>query len=311
MPLPIPPLSAPPPLPPAPLTALIQLEGAPLNGGRSSGGALLPLERAAGGDTPVIPFDSAAGPVRLLLDTGASSTMVTPALARRLGLASRTLTLSPSALAGGGRDCDAEQARRTVLPPLRLKGLRLEEVEALLLPIAALPKGVDGVLGVPSLRRLPVWVDPRAGFLALGPPALRAAAQAGAPALRLPLRLHRGVPLLTLRGEKGPIPALADSGAEGLFLSPALAARLPPLGPPRPLRLVGICGEQTVRRQSFAGLGLPGEPTTTGGRPLEGIVTTNPIFIQLGVEAIVGQELLRERPQLWRLDQTAPRLLLW
>jgi hypothetical protein len=295
----------------ATLTAVVQLEGGPLPGGRHRGGARIPLERAVGGDTPVLPFQSAAGPVRLLLDTGASSTMVTPALARRLGLASKPLPPSRDGLAGGGRDCAQQRPRRTALPPLSLGGLRLEGVEALLLPIAALPPEVDGVLGVPSLRRLPVWVNPRAAVLALGPQALHAAAEAGAPALELPLRLHRGVPLFALRGEPGPIPALADTGAEGLFLSPALAARLPALGDPQPLRLVGICGEQTVSRRRFAGLGLPGERLADTSRPLEGIVTANPIYAQLGVEAIAGQELLRQRPQLWRLDAAVPRLLLW
>jgi hypothetical protein len=212
------------------IAALIQLQAPPLSGGQATGGALLPLERAAGGDTPVLPFRSGATVVRLLLDTGASSTMVTPALARRLALASQPLPPRSAGLAGGGDRCDLPQPRRTALPPLTLGGLRLQGVEALLLPIVALPPGVDGVLGVPSLRRLPVWVDPRAGQLALGPAALRAAAGAGAPALGLKLRLHRGVPLLNLRGEGGAIPALADTGAEGLFLSPALAGRLPPWG---------------------------------------------------------------------------------
>ena len=300
----------PPPLP-AP-AALLQLDGAPVDGGRVRGGARLPLERAAGGDTPVLPFQAPAGSVRLLLDSGASSTMVTPALARRLGLASRPMPEGAAALAGGGGDCALPAARRTTLPTLSLAGLRIERLEALLLPIAALPPGVDGVLGVPTLRRLPVWVDPSGGGgLALGPPALQAAASAGAPRLRLPLRLHRGVPLLELQGEGRPIPALVDSGAEGLFLSPSLAGRLAPLGTAQPLRLVGVCGEQPVSRRAYAGLGLPGEPPASLEHPIEGIVTTNPIFEQLGVEAIAGQELLRHRRQLWRLDAPRPELLLW
>jgi hypothetical protein len=43
----------------------------------------------------------------------------------------------------------------------------------------------------------------------------------------------------------------------------------------------------------------------------EAILTTNPVFALLGVEAIVGQELLRIRGQLWRLDTDPPRLELW
>jgi hypothetical protein len=75
-----------------------------------------------------------------------------------------------------------------------------------------------------------------------------------------------------------------------------------------------------VRRQTLAGvafalepLGL--EPAALGPaaleQPREGIITENPIFSQLGVAAIVGQELLRQRPQLWRLDLQEPRLELW
>jgi hypothetical protein len=44
---------------------------------------------------------------------------------------------------------------------------------------------------------------------------------------------------------------------------------------------------------------------------VEAILTENPIFTELGVEAIVGQELLRQRRQLWRLDSQPPMLTLW
>ena len=128
--------------------------------------------------------------------------------------------------------------------------------------------------------------------------------------------------MLQLRTPVGLVPALADTGAEGLFLQPALAARLQPLGPAQPLRLVGFCGEQRVERRRFAGLGLapgPGWLASTPALPapgdvpagMEGIVTENPIFEQLGVEAILGQELLHRHRQLWRLDQARPELLLW
>jgi hypothetical protein len=85
---------------------------------------------------------------------------------------------------------------------------------------------------------------------------------------------------------------------------------------------VGFCGEQRVDRRHYAGIGLgprPGGPASVSGSPspgdalsgVEGIVTDNPIFAQLGVEAILGQELLHRHRQLWRLDQLRPELLLW
>ncbi len=301
--------------------ALIQLKGEPLAGGRFSGSARVPLERAAGGDTPVLTFASPQGVVRLLLDTGASSSMVTPDLAERLGLASTALPPDSFELAGAGSGCGSLRPRRTVLPPLGLGDsaagpgrLELTGAEALLMPVGALPAGVDGVLGAPSLRRLPVRIDPLQNQVSLGNAAL--SVQGTRPRLRVPLRWHKGVPLLDLTTVAGSVPALADTGAEGLFLSPGLAGKLHPFGRPRSLRLVGFCGEQTVQRQPFAGLVLPGEtlPGTNPGEavvPREGIVTDNPIFRQLGVGAIVGQELLRHRPQLWRLDRDPPLLELW
>jgi hypothetical protein len=201
-------------------------------------------------------------------------------------------------------------------------GLSLVGVEALMLPVAALPAGVDGVLGVPSLRLMPVAVDPLAQQLSLGPGALRPQ-----PRQTLPLRWHRGVPLLSLITVAGRVEALADTGAEGLFLSPALAARLHPLNQAESLAMVGFCGTQTVRRQTFAGVAFAPPVSASPGQqdsrqpvaleppgleqPREGIITENPIFSQLGVAAIVGQELLRQRPQLWRLDLKEPRLELW
>jgi hypothetical protein len=128
------------------------------------------------------------------------------------------------------------------------------------------------------------------------------------------------VPLVSLITVAGRVEALADTGAEGLFLSPALAARLHPLNQAESLVMVGFCGTQTVRRQTFAGVAfalepLALEPAALGPaaleQPREGIITENPIFSQLGVAAIVGQELLRQRPQLWRLDLQEPRLELW
>jgi hypothetical protein len=141
----------------------------------------------------------------------------------------------------------------------------------------------------------------------------------------VPLRWRQGVPLVGLKRDGARVDALADSGAEGLFLSPALAARLQPEGPAEPLKLVGVCGEQRVERRRFRGLDLPGAAaarpatgtgtatgtaTATATATVEGIVTDNPVFAALGVEAIAGQEWLRQHRQLWRLDLEPPQLLL-
>lgn len=207
-----------------------------------------------------------------LLDTGASATLVTPQAAARLALASTLVGSEGLELAGAGSGCQPLSPRRTPLPPLELQGsggpLRIRGVQALVMPVAALPPGIDGVLGAPSLRRLPFLVDPTAGRLHLGAAALPQQRQP--PRGRWRLQWRRGVPLLPVAGPAGLQPAPLDTGAEGLFLTPGLAAR-----------------------------------------PLTAIVTENPIFSQLAVELIVGQELLRDRRQRWRLDRQPPTLEVW
>lgn len=291
--------------------ALLQLSGTPLRGGRLRGSLSLPLERAAGGDTPVLTFSAAEHPLRLLLDTGATMTLLLPAAAARLGLRPRNEAKTAVTLAGGGLACGQLLPRRVELPPLRLTGpkdgeLRLEGAEALVLPVAALPAGVDGVLGVPSLRQLPFAIDPQAGWVRFGRSATRPKQRGDAAAISLPLRWRRGLPLLDLQGRRGPLAALADTGAEGLFLAPELLPELTALGPGERLTLVGVCGDQPVTRLPVLGVTLPG----TGASASAAILTPNPIFQELGVKAILGQELLRRHRQLWRLDLAEPRLEL-
>ena len=318
--------------------ALIQLSGPALQPGTMAGSALVPLERAPGGDTPVLTFVVAGGTrVRLLVDTGASTTLVSPALPERLGLSSSPVAPRAFELAGAGEGCRGLKPRRLRLPPLQLGdstspsggGLRLSGAEALVLPVGGLPADVDGVLGAPQLRQLPLWIDPHGSRLALGRQALQQAVPFAAPRhpaggpgpTTVPLRWRRGVPLLSLALDPDPsaaptspntlptaTPALADTAAEGLFITPDLAASLPALAPARPLLVAGACGLQPARRTLVLGPHLPG---LTSGTPVQAIVTANPVFRALGVEAIVGQELLRSHRQLWRLDTSPPTLQLW
>lgn len=295
--------------------ALIQVRGTPLAGGTPSGSVLVPLERASGGDTPVLSFSSPGGPVRLLVDTGASNHLVTPALAARLGLTSTPVPPEAFGLAGAGSECGDLRPRRAVLPPVQVTSgegaLRISGAEALVLPVPGLPDGIDGVLGAPLLRRLPLWIDPDGQRLALGAAALTAAASRRAgerqPPASIPLRWQKGVPVSRLLGPGGGVETLLDTGAEGLFVTPGLAGRLTPLGPAQALRITGFCGLQKASRLPMSGVGWPGEPL----KPVETVITENPVFAELGVEVILGQELLRNRGQLWRLDQSPPTLTLW
>ena len=301
--------------------ALIQTRGTPLQAGVMKGGGQVALERAEGGDTPILTFTSPRGPVRLLIDTGAAASMVTLALVQRLGLSQRPLPPEDFSLLGGGIACESLKIGSTFIPTLNLQAagegpsLQIEGMEALVIPGAPLPPRVDGVLGAPTLRQLPLAVDPRAEIVAIGGSALRWRQTMTSQPRVVPLIWRQGLPLLPLRvrlqsgGTIQTLHGLADTGAEGVFLTPELAERLTPQQVSQPARLVGVCGEQAVRRQRLLGLGTNLERSP--GEAVEAIILVNPVFARLKVEAIVGQGLLRSRRQLWRLDADPARLELW
>lgn len=143
------------------------------------------LERATGGDTPVLRFRTDRGAVvGFLVDTGASSSLITPAAAGRLGLASQPMPPQAFALAGAGNDCAELRPRRARLPMLRLDGqgprLLISGSEALVLPVPGLPSGIDGVLGAPCSGSFPSGSIHRPTSSASGrPPCRRPSGKAG------------------------------------------------------------------------------------------------------------------------------------
>ena len=144
------------------LAALVQLEGAPpprpLMEGSSRAAYAIPSD----GDTPILQFQTSTGdPVRLLIDTGASRSMVSQALIARLQLTTQPLNGGNFALAGAGSDCPTDPPRQAVLPPLQLGGLKIRELAVLVMPKLGVPPGTDGVLGASALRQLPMLIDPK------------------------------------------------------------------------------------------------------------------------------------------------------
>ncbi|MBM3726101.1 MAG: hypothetical protein FJW40_11825 [Acidobacteria bacterium] len=163
------------------------------------------------------------GPFRFLVDTGAESTVMDPALAARLGLAPTYRV----------ELVNANGARLT--PALRLRsmlveGRRIPEIEVLLTaPNAAraADSGIQGVLGANALAGLSYLLTPREGRLEL-----EASRPAGA---ALPFEDLGGRVVIkpSMAGE--PLALMLDSGASHLVLfkmpasmakTAAMAARL-------------------------------------------------------------------------------------
>jgi predicted aspartyl protease len=150
--------------------------------------------------------------LRMMVDTGSTSTLVAPALARALGL--EVIERVRVATLGG-----AQQVDRVRLGALRIGSTLLPGSTALVLDLPALlgPSlaGVDGLIGMPAWREQPVAFDFAQRRLLLGDDAVSLLKDAPA----LPLRLEAGLPVIELRlGARAPLPFLFDTGNAGALV---------------------------------------------------------------------------------------------
>jgi predicted aspartyl protease len=165
--------------------------------------------------------------VTLLLDTGATNTMLTPETARRLRIHPPADAPKQMAVVTGGQEVECVLAQ---LSSITVGQAVVENVQvgvALVLPEEPL---VDGVLGGDFLQRFTVTLDYAASRLRLDP-------QPGAPAPSppstaagrspVPLRIvNNRVLLRTVFNHQSPVTLLLDTGATQTLLHPDTATRV-------------------------------------------------------------------------------------
>ena len=153
------------------------------------------------------------GPFLLLVDTGATSSAVTPAVAQAAGVRpDHRVTLST---ATGDRVVPAGQTR------VRVGDVSATEVEVLILELETMRRidpRIQGVLGQSFLSRFPCLIDYRARRMWLGEEAMRRAEAMPAP---LPAETTEGrmtVPVI-VDGAAKPVRLVLDSGAAAMVLT--------------------------------------------------------------------------------------------
>jgi len=135
--------------------------GAPSRPRRSADETVIALTRIPGGWLTEVVINGAwTGP--LLLDTGASVTLVSPAVARAAGISigPDTQMVEVQGIAG-----------RTRGPIVTLSSIQVGEIEArgVRAVVVELPTGLNGLLGNSFLARYTFTLDPREGALRLQP----------------------------------------------------------------------------------------------------------------------------------------------
>ena len=181
------------------------------------------------------------GPFRFLLDTGASRSVVTESLARRVGAASGAAIMM---LTPGGQRVLQPAARLGTLRigPVRVVDLLVTRVEDDLLKAA---KDVEGIVGQDILAQAAYTIDYRRRSVVWH---LDGTIPAGT-RLRLDMAGGRALVSLPQRSDhEAALRMIPDTGADGLVLFARAGRRLPSVTPLDIALLRTVSGHQLVRR---------------------------------------------------------------
>ncbi|MGB3192294.1 MAG: retropepsin-like aspartic protease, partial [Limnoraphis sp.] len=150
------------------LNAIVQLKGLNFPPPQTQGQATIPLKRLEGSQVFTVELNLGNQSGEFLLDTGASTTMLSTPMVERLGLeggkkvANEQLT---SAVAGD--DCPEMSATVHQLPTVTIDRVRVEELRGLEFTNTLIPGELSGVLGMDFLRHFDLNLNPKTQQLKL------------------------------------------------------------------------------------------------------------------------------------------------
>lgn len=240
---------------------------------------------------------------RFLLDTGASTTLLSQALKQSLGVTGTPVPSHELSFAVAGKDCPEMTAARFTLPNLVIGNAQVTGLEALQFDQTLIPEGADGILGMDILGQFALTIDPAAQQLKLSQP------RSLSPAERLraiPLQAKSGVMLAQVRiNGAGPFEVLLDTAADGTFISPAVAEAVGiSQDSQKPIQMLGFCGleDAAIAQLNSASLNQHSQSA------LEAVITDSSVLKMLGVDGVLGQNFLRRYQQEWHFPQSEGEL---
>ena len=294
--LPLPPMAT-----PANSThAIVRLKNMELPRPTVSGQATLPLHLLPDGKVWTIDLKIGQQSGRFLIDTGAATSMVAPALARQLGLIGTAVPGDRVQYAVAGNGCANLKAILHHLPAIAAQSLRVENLMALELSSAIIPGDLSGVLGMDFLTNFDILFNPSNQQLQLLPPSSLSPPSSSQ---AVPLKGKLGVMLAELEiNGKGPFTFLLDTGAESTFISKQVAQKLAFTPPQMPeISVEGFCGLESAKVAVLDSAKLQNYQLTN----LEAIVLDSSVLKVLNVDGILGQNFLNAFEQHWRFEQPA------
>jgi predicted aspartyl protease len=238
---------------------------------------------------------------KFLLDTGASISMVSPALTKNLGLTGKELPPEETRYAVAGNQCQKMKASVYQLPPIALGTAKITGLHTLQLSQAIIPENLAGILGMDLLNHFNFQIDPARKELQLSP---ASDLPKGNHDQAIPLVMQDGVTLVRVKINGGSsFLFLIDTGAESTFISPQVATQLK-LSPEsmKPIQVQGFCGLEPASYTTLQEVKVGNHVLNN----IESVVLQNTgVLDSLKVDGILGQNFLNGFHQSWYFDHSS------
>jgi predicted aspartyl protease len=274
------------------MTQLLRVTGTVLPKAVAQGQANIALQRLPNQAIFSLPVRINNQILSFVLDSGASNTMVDTQVAQRLGLQGQSV---PSDLLGSlaiGQQFAKQKMSLLQLPSITVGQAQVSRLMGLGLSTNILPFKTAGVLGLDFLSRFDMILNPQTLNLQLVAPTRPIST-----GLLLEGRLGvMTAPQVYVNG-KGPFRFLVDTGASLTTLSEPLARRLSlPLNADKGFYVAGWGGLTQAKRAQLDRLSFPTQQISK----LNVLVVNSPFFQSIGVEGVIGQDILNRYVQHWR-----------
>jgi predicted aspartyl protease len=278
------------------LQAIVHLERLKLPKPQVRGQAIVSLELLPSTPVFILDVNISDRAKKFLLDTGASTTLLSSPLVQQLGLKGEPISSDNSGYAVAGSECSNMNAILHQLPKLTIQKVQVEKLKGLEFTNTIIPPQVSGVLGMDVLSNFDLKLNPQSRQLELLPPSTLPKESLSQAIL---LRKKLGVMLTEVElDDRATFTFMLDTGAGSTYISRQVADRLeidPKLR--QPIQIRGFCGLENAERSKLAKVSLKGHQV----EDMEAIILSSSSILQvLKVDGILGQNFFNNYQQHWR-----------
>lgn len=273
------------------LQALVTSAGLELPAAQSRGSAVAALSPVPDSNLFALEVRVRDQPLKFLLDTGASNSLLSAAALARLGLAGIPVPQKLLEYLVVGDRCDLLEAQIVNLPTASIAAAQVFGITSISLTRSPIftATGADGVLGLDFLQGFDTIIDPATRQLHLTP-----RTEISPEAIPLEGRLGVAIATVAVNGQ-GPYQFLLDTGANHSVITPEVARSANvPAG--TPIEVQGFCGPETGQQVRLDRLSID----TFAATDLEATILESEVLQLLGVDGIVGQNFLNRYRQTWQ-----------